>query len=168
MSKQGDLSLLDHPVAQELLQSTHLARLAYVWPDGTPRVVPVWFNWDGRELVLGGPPNAPKMKALPRNSKVAITIDREDPPYHALFIRGTAATTTTDGAPKEYVAAAHRYMGQEAGDAWVAGVNQMVPQFARIAVTPEWVGVIDFERRFPSAIEEQMLAALAAGAGSER
>jgi hypothetical protein len=35
MPEQGDLSLLEDPVAQELLNSTHLARLAYVWPDGT-------------------------------------------------------------------------------------------------------------------------------------
>ena len=61
MPKQGDLSLLDNPVAQELLASTHLARLAYVGDDGDPRVVPVWFHWDGRELVIAGPPNAPKV-----------------------------------------------------------------------------------------------------------
>ena len=42
-SKQGDLSLLNEPVAQELLQSTIPARLSYVWSDGTPRVVPIWF-----------------------------------------------------------------------------------------------------------------------------
>jgi hypothetical protein len=162
MSKQGDLSLLEHPVAQELLGSQHLARLAYIWTDGTPRVVPVWFHWDGRELVIAGPPTAPKMKALPKNSKVAVTIDGETPPYHALFVRGTASTSIVDGAPKEYAAAAQRYMGEEAGDAWVAGVNQMSPKSARIAIRPEWVAVLDFERRFPSAIEEQMLAAGAA------
>jgi hypothetical protein len=163
MPKQGDLSLLEDPVAQELLGLQHLARLAYVWTDGTPRVVPVWFHWDGRELVIAGPPNAPKMKALPKNSKVAITIDGETPPYHALFVRGTASTSIVDGMPKEcLMAAAHRYMGEEAGDAWVAGINQMSPQAARIAIRPEWVAVLDFERRFPSAIEEQILAAGAA------
>ena len=52
-TEQGDLALLDDPVAQELLHSTNLARLAYVWRDGTPRVVPIWFHWDGEELVLG-------------------------------------------------------------------------------------------------------------------
>jgi hypothetical protein len=30
MPKQGDLSLLDDPVAKELLQSTRLARFAYI------------------------------------------------------------------------------------------------------------------------------------------
>ena len=41
--KQGDLSLLEHPASQELLSSKIPARLAYVWTDGTPRVIPIWF-----------------------------------------------------------------------------------------------------------------------------
>ena len=49
-SKQGDLALLETPVAQQLLQSKIPARLAYNWTDGTPRVVPIWFVWNGREI----------------------------------------------------------------------------------------------------------------------
>ncbi len=44
---QGNLSLLQSPVAQELLQSTIPARLAYNWTDGTSRVIPIWFHWNG-------------------------------------------------------------------------------------------------------------------------
>jgi hypothetical protein len=29
---------------------------------------------------------------------------------------------------------------------------------ARIAITPEWVGILDFEQRFPSALEKAMAA----------
>ena len=50
--KQGDLSLLQHPASQELLQSKIPARLAYVWMDGTPRVIPIWFHWNGQEIVM--------------------------------------------------------------------------------------------------------------------
>jgi len=59
-TKQGDLALLDDPVAQELLRAPLPARLAYVWPDGTPRVVPIGFHWDGQDLVIGTPPGAPR------------------------------------------------------------------------------------------------------------
>jgi hypothetical protein len=41
---QGDPGLLDDPSAQELLHATIPARLAYTWPDGTPRVVPIWLS----------------------------------------------------------------------------------------------------------------------------
>ena len=49
---QGDLRLLDTPVAVRLLASATPARLAYVAEDGTPRVVPTWFHWNGEELVM--------------------------------------------------------------------------------------------------------------------
>jgi len=88
--QQGDLGLLKHPVAQELLASKIPARLAYVWTDGTPRVVPIWFHWNGRELVMATPPKAPKLKALGKNPKVSLTIDNNEFPHKVLLIRGTA------------------------------------------------------------------------------
>ena len=44
-SPHGSLELLNDPIAQELLHSTMPARLAYTWPDGTPRVVAIWFHF---------------------------------------------------------------------------------------------------------------------------
>ena len=64
MASQGDLALLMDPVAQNLLKSREPARLAYSWTDGSPRVVPIWFHWNGRQVVLAGPTDAPKVKAL--------------------------------------------------------------------------------------------------------
>ena len=150
--EQGDLSLLQHPVAQELLASNIPARLAYIWTDGTPRVVPIWFHWDGRELVMGTPPKAPKLKALAKNPKVSLTIDDNQFPHKVLLIRGTARLTPVDGVCAEYEAAAERYFGKEQGQAWVKQLRGMVPSMVRIGITPEWVGILDFQTRFPSAL----------------
>jgi PPOX class probable F420-dependent enzyme len=155
-TEQGGLSLLDDAVAQELLHSTNLARLAYIWRDGTPRVIPIWFHWDGETIVLGTPPNAPKVDVLPTNSKVALTIDRNEFPYHALLVRGTAEVETVEGVTPEYEACARRYFGEEGGEEWVESVRQMAPQMVRISVRPEWVSILDFETRFPSAIQAAM------------
>src|SRR5688572_9925551 len=153
-TEQGSLELLKHPVAQEMLQAPIPMRLAYVWPDGTPRVVPIGFHWDGTDLVIGSPPDAPKLKVLEKNPKVALTIDSNTMPYHVLMIRGTASMTTHDGIIPEYTSYCHRYMGQEGGDAWLAQVSQLVSQMVRIAIRPEWVGLLDFEGRLPSAVEK--------------
>lgn len=51
-TRQGDVTLLNDPVAQKLLQAPIPAHLAYVWTDGTPRVVPIWFHWTGNEVVF--------------------------------------------------------------------------------------------------------------------
>jgi hypothetical protein len=150
--KQGDLGLLEHPVSKELLQSSIPARLAYVWTDGTPRVIPIWFHWNGRELVLATPPKAPKLRALAKNPKVSLTIDDNQFPHKVLLIRGTARLESVDGIVPEYAAAAERYFGREQGQAWVQQLRGMISGMVRITITPEWVGLLDFQTRFPSAL----------------
>ena len=100
-------------------------------------MIPIWFHWDGETIVLGSPPNAPKVDVLPTNSKVALTIDRDEWPYHALLIRGTAVVEAVEGVTPEYAACAQRYFGAEQGQAWVGGVRQMSSRMVRVTVRPE-------------------------------
>lgn len=155
-TKQGSVALLNDPVAQQLLQSTFPARLAYIWSDGTPRVVPIWFHWNGQEIVLGTPPDAPKTKVLKDGVKVAVTIDSDRMPHKTLLIRGSVRMETVDGVAPEYVAAAKRMLGEEQGQAWVDQASGVMPRMTRIFIRPEWVGVMDFETRFPNALERAM------------
>lgn len=150
--KQGDLELLQNPVAQELLRSNIPARLAYIATDGTPRVVPIWFHWNGHDFVMGTPPKAPKLKALAKNPKVALTIDDNAFPHKVLLVRGTSRLQSVEGVVPEYAAAAERYFGAEQGRAWVKQLSGMIPSMVRITVSPEWVGLLDFQTRFPSAL----------------
>jgi hypothetical protein len=150
--KQGGLELLEHPASKELLQSKIPARLAYIWTDGTPRVVPIWFHWDGNEFVLGTPPKAPKLKALAKNPKVSLTIDDNTFPHKVLLVRGTAKIQAVNGVVPEYALAAERYFGEQQGKAWISQLSQMVDGMSRISIRPEWVGLLDFQTRFPSAL----------------
>ncbi len=161
-ARSHDTSLLNDPVAQELLHSRIPARVAYVWSDGTPRVIPIGFHWDGRDIVFATPPNAPKSHVIQDGTRVAITIDTDAMPYKVLSLRGTARVSSVDGIVPEYVLMAKRVMGEEGGNAWLGQIGQMLQhpkmggKMMRIAVTPEWVNIIDFEQRFPSAIEAVM------------
>lgn len=80
-----------------------------------------------------------------------------------LLIRGTARLEVVDGVSPEYAAAAERYFGEDQGRAWVQQVGSMSPQMTRILVRPEWVGILDFQTRFPSALERAMEHAHAGG-----
>ena len=150
--KQGDLGLLQHPASQELLVSKIPARLAYVWTDGSPRVIPIWFHWNGKEIVMGTPPKAPKLKALAKDPRVSLTIDDNVFPHKVLLVRGTARLEPVNGVVPEYAMAAERYFGPEQGKAWVAQMGKMVQSMVRVTVTPTWVGLLDFQTRFPSAL----------------
>lgn len=162
-TRQGDLALLEDPVARRLLMTKAPARLAYVWTDGTPRVVPIGFHWNGTEIVFGTPPDAPKTKALRDGAKVAVSIDTDTMPYNVLQIRGSVRTDVVDGIAPEYEAMTLRCQGEAAGRAWLESLQPICPRMVRVVVTPEWVAILDFERRFPSAIERAMERAATSG-----
>jgi nitroimidazol reductase NimA-like FMN-containing flavoprotein (pyridoxamine 5'-phosphate oxidase superfamily) len=64
VTRQGPVSLIHDPAARRLLHSAPLAHLACNWRDGTPRVVPIGFRWNGQELVLASAAGSPRTKAL--------------------------------------------------------------------------------------------------------
>lgn len=145
---QGDPRLLADPVAQRLLASTELARLSYVAGDGTPRVFPMQFRWTGEELVLMTFGGASKINALRARPDVAVSIDTPGPPPGVLLLRGRVEVTDIEGLAPEYVQVQHRYYGSAADEA-LADLDHPDTRMARIAFRPSWVGVLDFQTRFP-------------------
>jgi Pyridoxamine 5'-phosphate oxidase len=147
---------MNDPVARRLLESPNPARLAYIALDGTPRVVPVAFHWDGVALVVGTVPGSAKVAALEANPVVALTIDTSAPtwPPNALLVRGTAKVSHVDGVFPEYVAGARKVTPADEFAAWEAGVNALYDTMTRIDITPTWVKVHDFETRLPKAVAD--------------
>jgi hypothetical protein len=101
---------------------------------------------------------------LHNGDKVALTIDSDSMPYKVLMVRGAIHIDTVDGVAPEYAAMSRRVMGEEQGQIWLNQIGAMIPRMARIFITPEWVGILDFETRFPSAVERAMERAAGAGA----
>ncbi|MBB5918692.1 hypothetical protein BJY24_007604 [Nocardia transvalensis] len=158
---QGDVRLLDTEIAQRLLRSTIPARLAYTAADGTPRIVPSWHVWTGSELVMSTyiycPPMgmmkpAARLAALRARPDVAVSIDSEPQPPDVLQLRGRVTITEVEGMVPEQAEAARRFLGEEGGAAYVAGAAHPETRMARIALRPEWVGVLDFRTRVPGMV----------------
>jgi len=69
-----------------------------------------------------------------------------------LLIRGTARLESVEGIVPEYAVAAERYFDPAMAKGWLAQLRTMVSSMVRITITPEWVGLLDFQTRFPSAL----------------
>jgi hypothetical protein len=143
----GDLAVLQTPEADTILSSATPARFAYVSPDGTPRVVPIWFHWNGNRLVFGTTPGSPKLAALEANPAIAVTIDTIVWPYQALMIRGRGEIDMVDGIVPEYELSAQRYFGPVQGPAWIDQIRPRYQQMARITLTPTWAWLLDYGER---------------------
>ncbi|WP_327285979.1 MULTISPECIES: pyridoxamine 5'-phosphate oxidase family protein [unclassified Streptomyces] len=146
--------VLNRPTSRELL-ARDMTRLAYVAKDGTPRVIPIGFVWNGSEIVMCTPKNAPKLPSLRHNPTVALTIDTEVHPPKILLLRGRAELDVVEGIPDEFFQSSGTYaMTPEQRVAWEAEVRALYVGMVRIVVTPTWAKLIDFETTLPTAVEE--------------
>ncbi len=158
MIPQGDTRLLNDPIAQRMLASTELAHVAYVARDGTPRVIPMLFHWTGTEIVLPTFTKSHKVASMRRHPVIAVTIDAAGPPPAVLMLRGPAEIVSVDGVLPEYELAQRRYYGAEQGAANTDQAAQAGAAMTRIALRPGWVGVLDFQTRFPGGLVTAGLA----------
>jgi hypothetical protein len=154
MTVEENIELLNNdPIAQELLHR-NVTRLGYNGTDGLPRVIPIGFLWNGKQIIVCTAVTAPKVNALKKDSHVALTIDTEVQPPHILLVRGKAHLKTVDGIPDEYLTASKKYVPEDQWKDFEVQVHNLYKQMVRIAIDPEWVKIIDFETRFPQAVEE--------------
>ena len=159
MTTHDGRSILDDAAVQRLLGSPPIARLAYTWRDGTPRVVPMWIAWNGQEIVMGAPPNSPKMRVLADRPAVALSVDTDTWPYRVLTVRGSVSLQVVSMASlgesfPEYPAMARHYLGEVGAEQFLAAARQTFGQWTRISLRPEHVRFLDFETVFPSAWSE--------------
>jgi PPOX class probable F420-dependent enzyme len=109
-----DLSgFLDKPV---------VATLATYGADGTVRLSPVWCEWvnDGFNVVI--PDGDVKARHLKRDSRASLVVYENDPPYRGVEIR-TTVVLTHEGAHEAEVRMAHRYLGADKAESWLASTS---------------------------------------------
>jgi hypothetical protein len=148
---QGDTRLLEDPTARRLLASTELARVAYPAKDGTPRVIPMLSTGMAPSSCCRRLPAAIR-SPVRRHPAIAVTIDTKGPPPEVVQLRGSAETVDLGGIAPEYALAQRRYYGDEQGRANTEQVAQSGAAMTRIVLRPEWVGMLDFQSRFPGAL----------------
>ena len=74
----------------DLLDSTALAHVATIGPEGEPQSTPVWFDWDGRYLRFSQTAQRQKVRNLRRDPRIAVSIVDPANPYRYVEVRGIA------------------------------------------------------------------------------
>jgi PPOX class probable F420-dependent enzyme len=64
--------------------------LTTVRADGTPQPSPVWFVWDGTELLIYSQPKTQKLRNIARNPRVSLHFDGNGTGGDIVIITGTA------------------------------------------------------------------------------
>ena len=81
---------------EKFLREPHIADLATVQPDGSPHLAPVWFFYDGEQIIVMAEKSAVKIRNIRRDPRVMLSIATDVEPYEYVLVRGTAAITFND------------------------------------------------------------------------
>jgi general stress protein 26 len=60
---------------RDFLKSQKIMRLATIDPQGSPHIVPVWYDYSGSKFYVGTNTKTKKAKNIKQNSKVSFCID---------------------------------------------------------------------------------------------
>jgi PPOX class probable F420-dependent enzyme len=104
---------LSDEVIEFLSTGTRTGKLAYLAADGRPLVAPVWFIVEDGNIVFNTGKDTAKGRALARDSRVAMTVDDERPPYSFVQVQGVAGTSED---PQQLLDTATRIAGRYVGD----------------------------------------------------
>lgn len=66
---------------QNLLKKPSFAHLATVMPDGSPQVTPVWWEWDGKHVLVNSAAGRRKDGNMRKNTAVALSVLDPENPY---------------------------------------------------------------------------------------
>ncbi len=95
----------------DIMKSTALAHLATINEDGTPQNTPVWFDYDGRHVIVNSAKGRVKDRNMRRNPRVALSILDAENPYRYVEIQGAIVKIEEEGADAVIDGLAKKYLG---------------------------------------------------------
>ena len=104
------------PAVRNAVESTSIAHLATVLPDGSPHSIPLWVSvLDDKIIFLTGP-DSQKARNVRRDPRVALSLAPVDSPYEPVIVRGRVVEWIDGDAGWELVdQIAQKYIGQPYG-----------------------------------------------------
>jgi PPOX class probable F420-dependent enzyme len=121
---------------RKFLSGPLIAKVATIRADGSPFLVPVWYEWDGKVCYLVIRQKANWVKNIRREPRVTVLLHNDSPPYQKVIIEGNARIVGDELSDwleigKKMV---KRYYGPSAGISYLEGsIDQ--PRFT-VKITP--------------------------------
>jgi len=105
---------------EAFLADLHVGVIAIERPNRAPLAVPIWYAYEpGGDVLIWVETTSLKARLIRTAGRFALTVQTESPPYRYVTAEGTV--TATEPATEELARSiAVRYLGQEAGAAYVA------------------------------------------------
>jgi PPOX class probable F420-dependent enzyme len=119
------MTAFSEPQREDFLAALHVGVLSVAAEDGRPPAsVPIWYDYvPGQHIRVNTGASSRKAKLIERAGVVTLAVQREEPPYQYVVVEGTVVDTTKPTPLEVRDEIAIRYLGEEAGRAFVRGME---------------------------------------------
>ena len=121
--------------AHEFLSRTQICVLATTGPGNSPHAVPMWYRYRDGIITILGARDSQKCRNVERTGKAMVVVDRRDPPYYAVMVKGNAEIGPGLSREEEYELVL-RYLGEDKVDAYLAQYEKRRDNAASIIIRP--------------------------------
>jgi len=137
---------------EAFLADVHIGVVSVADGDRGPLTAPVWYAYEpGGEIVFVTGSDSLKAKALRAAGRASFLVQSEELPYKYASIEGGVTVGVAD-LEKHTRPIAHRYLGQEAGDGYLAATRtEDGGEEALVRIRPERWLTVDYAKQFGSA-----------------
>ena len=118
MSRRDQIRLSDEEV-RRFLESSKTIIITTNGPGGFPHAMPMWYLSDDGDILFASGRKSQKVRNVERTGKATVVIDRRDPPYYAVMIKGSATVEPALSREKMHAMAA-RYIGEQRAQRYMA------------------------------------------------
>jgi nitroimidazol reductase NimA-like FMN-containing flavoprotein (pyridoxamine 5'-phosphate oxidase superfamily) len=126
----------------EFLADVHVGILAIERKSKGPLAVPIWYQYEDGEILMGLSGNSLKATLLRSAGRATLTIQTETPPYK--YVMATGPVTVSNEQRDDYEMAS-RYLGPELGK-WYAENNPSTAESVVARLRPEQWITCDFAK----------------------
>jgi nitroimidazol reductase NimA-like FMN-containing flavoprotein (pyridoxamine 5'-phosphate oxidase superfamily) len=132
---------------ERFLADVHVGIVSISEEGRGPLAVPVWYAYEpGGELRFVTSRTSRKGRLLQKVRRISVCAQTEVPPYRYVSIEGPIVAVHPADTDRDLRPIAHRYLGVETGDAYVASTRDEHVHNVLVRVRPErWLSA-DFSR----------------------
>ena len=134
---------------EAFLAGVHVGVLGVSRAGRGPLTVPVWYRYEpggSVSVVTGG--TSLKAHLIADSGRFSLCAQSETPPYQYVTVEGPVISTEAPVGAAERAAVAHRYLGTDVGDLYLAATEDRAGEMCVIRMRPEHWLTADFAKEF--------------------
>jgi hypothetical protein len=114
-----------------------------------PLTVPVWYTYEpggAVSVITGG--SSVKATLLRREGRFSLCAQTETAPYKYVSVEGSIQSVEDRVDPDERRSVAHRYLGEQIGDMYIASTEAEAADNIVVRMRPERWYTVDYAKQF--------------------